>query len=184
MSTLLITGGAGFIGSNLVQHALDHTGDRLVIVDKLTYAGSLLNLEGPRQDPRVRFIQADIADRDRPGQVLVDDGVAEHVAGAGHGAMFDVVLAIEAADEILQHGGQARPVGAGIALVAKYIDGGGAGGATHQADTGMRSAHVGGDERPGTRSTHDFPLFGRFAHAPPLMTFRSSSHELSVTPLI
>ena len=41
----VITGGAGFIGSNLVQHALAHTADRLVIVDKLTYAGSLLNLE-------------------------------------------------------------------------------------------------------------------------------------------
>ena len=47
MSTLLITGGAGFIGSNLVRHALAHTADRLVVVDKLTYAGSLANLEGP-----------------------------------------------------------------------------------------------------------------------------------------
>ena len=45
MGTLLITGGAGFIGSNLVQHALDHTADRLVVFDKLTYAGSLLNLD-------------------------------------------------------------------------------------------------------------------------------------------
>jgi dTDP-glucose 4,6-dehydratase len=64
VGTLLITGGAGFIGSNLVQHALDHGSDRLVIVDKLTYAGSLLNLERPLKDPRVTFVQADIADRD------------------------------------------------------------------------------------------------------------------------
>ena len=62
MATLLITGGAGFIGSNLVHHALAHTAERLVIVDKLTYAGSLLNLEGALGNPRVAFVQADIAD--------------------------------------------------------------------------------------------------------------------------
>src|SRR5438128_10308878 len=73
MATLLITGGAGFIGSNLVHYALDHTSDRLVIVDKLTYAGSLLNLERPLKDPRVAFVRADIADRDAMSRV-----VAEH----------------------------------------------------------------------------------------------------------
>jgi dTDP-glucose 4,6-dehydratase len=60
MATLLITGGAGFIGSHFVRHALAHTSDRIVIADKLTYAGSLLNLEQPLQDPRVRFVHADI----------------------------------------------------------------------------------------------------------------------------
>jgi len=62
VSTFLITGGAGFIGSNLVHYALAHTADRLVIVDKLTYAGSLLNLEGAVGTPRVVFVKADIAD--------------------------------------------------------------------------------------------------------------------------
>ncbi|MGE4055123.1 MAG: dTDP-glucose 4,6-dehydratase [Vicinamibacterales bacterium] len=62
MRTLLITGGAGFIGSNLVHHALLHTADRIVIVDKLTYAGSLLNLERSLSSDRVEFLHADIAD--------------------------------------------------------------------------------------------------------------------------
>ena len=60
--TLLITGGAGFIGSNLVRHVLERTGHRVVVVDKLTYAGSLLNLEEAVSDPRMTFVQADIAD--------------------------------------------------------------------------------------------------------------------------
>ena len=72
MGTLLLTGGAGFIGSNLVQHALDHGADRLVILDKLTYAGSLLSLDGPLKDPRVSFVQADIADRDAVARVFSD----------------------------------------------------------------------------------------------------------------
>ena len=54
MSVLLVTGGAGFIGSNFVRHALAHTADRLIIVDSLTYAGSLLNLAPALGDPRVR----------------------------------------------------------------------------------------------------------------------------------
>jgi dTDP-glucose 4,6-dehydratase len=72
MGTLLVTGGAGFIGSNLVQHALDHTADRLVIVDKLTYAGNLLNLEQAMKSPRVTFVLADIADRDGMARVFAD----------------------------------------------------------------------------------------------------------------
>jgi len=62
VATLLVTGGAGFIGSNFVRYALLHSTDRLVIIDKLTYAGSLLNLEGVLHDPRLRFVHADIAD--------------------------------------------------------------------------------------------------------------------------
>jgi len=73
MPTLLITGGAGFIGSNLVQHALIHTADRLVVVDKLTYAGSLLNLEQPLKDPRVSFVRADIADRAMMTRVFAEE---------------------------------------------------------------------------------------------------------------
>jgi dTDP-glucose 4,6-dehydratase len=62
MGTLLITGGAGFIGSNLVRHALRHRTDQIVVVDKLAYSGSLLNLEEPLRDSRVSFVHADIGD--------------------------------------------------------------------------------------------------------------------------
>jgi len=63
MTTLLVTGGAGFIGSNFVRHALHATGDRLVVVDRLTYAGHLESLEEVRSHERFAFVQADIADR-------------------------------------------------------------------------------------------------------------------------
>src|SRR5262245_2820834 len=72
MGTLLITGGAGFIGSNLVRHVLSQTSDRIVVVDKLTYAGSLLNLEQPLKDSRVTFVRADIGDRDAMTKVFAE----------------------------------------------------------------------------------------------------------------
>src|SRR5262245_31896280 len=70
MSTLLITGGAGFIGSNLVHLVLDRTDHRIVVLDKLTYAGSLLNLERPLADARVTFVRGDIGDRDQMARLL------------------------------------------------------------------------------------------------------------------
>jgi len=72
MRTLLITGGAGFIGSNLVHHALDSTSARVVIVDKLTYAGSLLNLDRALKDARATFVRADIADRAAMTQIFAE----------------------------------------------------------------------------------------------------------------
>ena len=60
--TLLITGGAGFIGANLVHYALAHTPARIAVADKLTYAGNLLNLDRALADPRVVFVHADIGD--------------------------------------------------------------------------------------------------------------------------
>src|SRR5262249_28987781 len=68
-----VTGGAGFIGSNLVRHILDRSPDRVVIVDKLTYAGSLLNLEEALKDRRVRFVQADIGDGNAMSQLFAEE---------------------------------------------------------------------------------------------------------------
>jgi len=62
---LLVTGGAGFIGSAFVERALATRTDLVVInVDKLTYAGNLENLEEVAGDPRYRFVRADICDAD------------------------------------------------------------------------------------------------------------------------
>ena len=63
MSTWLVTGGAGFIGSNFVRAALESTAARIVVLDKLTYAGRLQNLASIAQNPRYSFVEADIADR-------------------------------------------------------------------------------------------------------------------------
>jgi len=60
--TMIITGGAGFIGANFVRMALAQTDARIVVVDKLTYAGHRENLEDLWRDSRLQFVQADIAD--------------------------------------------------------------------------------------------------------------------------
>jgi dTDP-glucose 4,6-dehydratase len=60
---LLVTGGAGFIGSNFIRHVLGaHPEDHVVNLDKLTYAGNLANLEDVASDPRYRFVRGDICD--------------------------------------------------------------------------------------------------------------------------
>ena len=61
--TVLVTGGAGFIGSNFVHHLLARRADlRVVVLDKLTYAGNLENLAPVQGDTRFRFVQGDICD--------------------------------------------------------------------------------------------------------------------------
>jgi dTDP-glucose 4,6-dehydratase len=63
MDTLIVTGGAGFIGSNFVRLVLTLTDACVVVMDKLTYAGNRQSLADVAQHPRFIFVQADIADR-------------------------------------------------------------------------------------------------------------------------
>ncbi len=63
MSDLLVTGGAGFIGSNFVRHVLGATDDHVTVLDKLTYAGNRASLDGLPED-RLTFVQGDICDAD------------------------------------------------------------------------------------------------------------------------
>ena len=62
--TIIVTGGAGFIGSNFIFNMLAaHPADRIVCVDKLTYAGNLSTLAPVMENPNFRFVKADICDR-------------------------------------------------------------------------------------------------------------------------
>ena len=63
--TIIVTGGAGFIGSNFIFHLMDKYPDyRVICLDKLTYAGNLSTLKSVINDPRFRFVKADICDRE------------------------------------------------------------------------------------------------------------------------
>jgi dTDP-glucose 4,6-dehydratase len=63
MKKLLVTGGAGFIGSNFIRHLLNKYRDyKIVNLDKLTYCGNLANLRGVERNANYRFIKGDICD--------------------------------------------------------------------------------------------------------------------------
>jgi dTDP-glucose 4,6-dehydratase len=69
-NAIVVTGGAGFIGSNFILHWLAAEGAPVVNLDKLTYAGNLSNLRSISSDPRYKFQQGDIADRDTVQQIF------------------------------------------------------------------------------------------------------------------
>ena len=69
----IVTGGAGFIGSNFVRLALAKTDARIVVVDLLTYAGNPKNLEDVADDPRYRFVHGDIRDPQIVRQLVAED---------------------------------------------------------------------------------------------------------------
>jgi len=70
MRVWIVTGGAGFIGSNFVRLALHKTDARIVVLDKLTYAGNLQSLAEAVDDPRFHFVKADIANREAVARVF------------------------------------------------------------------------------------------------------------------
>ncbi len=116
---LLVTGGAGFIGSHYVRSLL--TGawgsdepESVVVLDKLTYAGNLANLAPVRDDPRLRFTQGDILDRalvdrlvdeaDAVVHFAAESHVDRSIAGATDFVMTNVVGTHTLLDAALRHG--------------------------------------------------------------------------------
>ena len=84
---LLVTGGAGFIGANFVHYWLNkYHGDKVVVLDALTYAGNLANLQGLENNPQLIFVQGDICHSDLAEQLLREHEVDTivHFAAESH----------------------------------------------------------------------------------------------------
>ena len=85
--TIVVTGGAGFIGSNFIFYLLDaHPEDRIVCLDKLTYAGNLSTLKAVMDKPNFRFVRLDICDRDGVYRLFEEEkpDVAVNFAAESH----------------------------------------------------------------------------------------------------
>ncbi|MEY2598664.1 MAG: hypothetical protein RLZZ142_923 [Verrucomicrobiota bacterium] len=92
---ILVTGGAGFIGSNFVHGWLESTQEAVVVLDKLTYAGNLQNLSGLDRDSRLAFVRGDIGDfekvlgvlRQHAVRAVVNFAAESHVDRSIHGPL-------------------------------------------------------------------------------------------------
>ena len=111
----IVTGGAGFIGSNFVRLALRESNARIVVIDKLTYAGHLQSLDGVSDDNRFEFTKADIADaaaveqifkQQRPTAVLnfaAETHVDRSIDGPGAFVQTNMVGAFTLLEEARRH---------------------------------------------------------------------------------
>ena len=83
MRKLLVTGGAGFIGSNFVHHVVAHTDNHVTVLDKLTYAGNLASLVGLPED-RLSFVKGDIANAALVDELVAGTDAVVHYAAESH----------------------------------------------------------------------------------------------------
>ena len=85
-NTILVTGGAGFIGSNFILRWMERDTASVVNLDKLTYAGNLHNLASVAHDRRYEFVDGDIADRRLVRSLLIGEsrGSIVHFAAESH----------------------------------------------------------------------------------------------------
>lgn len=81
---ILVTGGAGFIGSNYVRHVLRETDDEVVVYDALTYAGNLSTLRDVDDDPRYSFVQGSICDPGTLEEAMRGADAVVHFAAESH----------------------------------------------------------------------------------------------------
>ena len=99
METLLVTGGAGFIGSNFLIRKIKNGNTRIVNYDKLTYAGNLDTLHAVESNPNYFFVEGDICDQELVRKTLVENKVDSIVNFA---AESHVDRSIESPDDFIQ----------------------------------------------------------------------------------
>lgn len=82
---LLVTGGAGFIGTNFIHYWLEkYTEDKIINLDKLTYAGNLENHKSIQDNPNYSFVKGDITNRDQMFDIVKDVDIVVHFAAESH----------------------------------------------------------------------------------------------------
>ena len=113
--TILVTGGCGFIGSNFILYMLKKYPDYSIInLDKLTYAGNEENLKSVESDPKYKFVQGDICDKELVNSLVKDVDMIVHFAAESH-----VDRSIENCDAFIK----TNVVGTQILLEAARING-------------------------------------------------------------
>lgn len=167
---ILVTGGAGFIGSNFVLHWLRSRDEPVVVVDKLTYAGNLENLADVAQHPAFALSRTDICDRAaiaallgryRPGAVL-HFAAETHVDRSIAGPARFVHTNVQGTFELLE---AARTYHSGLAGVER---------------DGFRFVHVSTDEVYGSLAEHEPPFTEATAYSPrsPYSASKAASDHL------
>jgi dTDP-glucose 4,6-dehydratase len=169
MRRLLVTGGAGFIGSNFVHLMLRDPGDvRVVVLDLLTYAGNLANLHSLKNDARLRFVKGDICDRAAVDALLREERIDTIVHFAAESHVDRSIVAPDAFVQTNVNGTHAlleaaRTVWLKDGLVPKH-----------------RFHHVSTDEVYGTLSPTDPPFSETTPYAPnsPYSASKAASDHL------
>jgi len=153
---ILVTGGAGFIGSNFILQWIGNEGTPVINLDKLTYAGNLRNLEHISADPRYKFVYGDIIDRDlvcslferyRP-RALVHLAAESHVDRSIRGPDDFVRTNVQGTFSLLE---EARAYWTGL---------------PEREQAAFRFLHVSTDEVYGSLGPNDAPFSETNAYAP------------------
>jgi dTDP-glucose 4,6-dehydratase len=168
--TILVTGGAGFIGSNFVLHWLANENSSVVNLDKLTYAGNAASLASVSSDRRYKFLQGDICDRELVAELLlthqpraiVHFAAESHVDRSIHGPDDFIRTNVNGTFSLLE---EARAYGSGLDAAEK---------------TAFRFLHVSTDEVYGSLGPDD-PAFSestRYAPNSPYSASKAASDHL------